>query len=98
MCNIMENVKNTKILTFVYDGTEVFRTGRIAKASNLKSGSKPHLSQILVEIRPIDKEIEWKKWVKQSELFEITDDSSYFNQNNDKQFLIEIDEGDKCEL
>lgn len=82
----MENLNKT----FVYDGTEVVRTGRIAKASNVKAGAKPHISQILIEIKPLDKDIEWKKWVKQSELFEIDDGLPYFN---DQQVLIENGDG-----
>lgn len=87
----MEDIQRT----YVYDGTEVVRTGRVAKSAGARPGIKPHLSQILIEIRPLDKDIEWKTWVKQSELFEITDGAAYFKEFNTPQLLIESDEGEK---
>lgn len=58
--------------TYVYDGTEVKLTGRCAVSSRQKPGTKMHPEFTLVEIKPIDKEITWSKWVKQSELYVIT--------------------------
>lgn len=58
--------------SYVYDGTEVKLTGRCAVSSRQKPGAKMHPEFTLVEIKPIDKDITWSKWVKQSELYVIT--------------------------
>ena len=54
--------------TYVYDNTEVKKTGRVA-SKQLKSGSVDQL----VEITPSDPIIgAWKKWVREAELFEVS--------------------------
>ncbi len=54
--------------TYVYENTEVRKTGREAE-KKLKSGSVDKL----VEITPIDSMVgSWKKWVREAELFEVT--------------------------
>lgn len=67
--------------TFVYDGVEVRKTGRIATKQPPISTSnrslmtsptayRPKVVNItLVEIEPIDKYQDWKKWVREMELF-----------------------------
>lgn len=61
------------IETFVYDGVEVKKTGRVAKRSipltSVRS-SKHIAGQVeLVEITPIDELADWKKWVRQTDLY-----------------------------
>lgn len=54
--------------TYVYENTEVKKTGRVAK-KELKSGSVDQL----VEITPSDPIVGgWKKWVREAELFEVS--------------------------
>lgn len=57
--------------TYVYDGTEVKLTGRQATNSRQKSNTKIHPDFTLVEVKPLDKDLTWSKWVKQSELYVI---------------------------
>lgn len=57
--------------TYVYDGTEIKLTGRQATNSRQKSNTKTHPELTLVEIKPLDKDLTWTKWVKQSELYVI---------------------------
>lgn len=55
--------------TFVYDGTEVRKTGRKAtKQSRTLNGAK---TIEIVEITPVDPDLEWKKWVNPDELFAV---------------------------
>ncbi|MEM2159621.1 MAG: hypothetical protein QXN55_01550 [Candidatus Nitrosotenuis sp.] len=55
--------------TYVFEGTEVKKTGRIASRSK-KRRSRGELQEMemLVEVVPVDDPV-WKKWVKESELF-----------------------------
>ena len=54
--------------TYVYDNTEVRKTGRVA-IKELKSGKVDQL----VEITPSDPIIgAWKKWVREADLFEVS--------------------------
>lgn len=55
--------------TYVYDGTEVKKTGRTAKRSVPRVKGDP-LIMLLVEVTPID-DTGWTKWVKPEELFTI---------------------------
>lgn len=57
----------TTIETYVYDGTEVKKTGRAAKREVPRVKGDPIVMQ-LVEITPAD-DIGWLKWVKPEELF-----------------------------
>lgn len=58
--------------TYVYDGTEVKKTGREAKRTiNLTSGQVKHMT--LVEITPVDPSFEWKKWVDPALLYVVGD-------------------------
>ncbi len=57
--------------TFVYEGTEVKLTGRIA----IKKTFSPLGTEVthkLVEIEPVDDESSWKKWVDEKSLFHVT--------------------------
>lgn len=55
--------------TYVYDGTEVKKTGRVAKRSVARPKGDPMIF-MLVEITPIDG-TGWTRWVKTDELYEI---------------------------
>ena len=57
----------TTIETYVYDGTEVKKTGRTAKREVPRLKGEPIVMQ-LVEITPAD-DTGWLKWVKPEELF-----------------------------
>lgn len=56
--------------TFVYDGIEVEKTGRIAER---KISSRPGTADnhILYEVKPVDKDLDWKKWVDQKMLYKV---------------------------
>ena len=53
--------------TFVYDGTEVKKTGRQA-VKKLQIKSKEF---VLFEITPVDETFDWKKWVRPDDLYEV---------------------------
>lgn len=57
--------------TFVYDGTEVVKTGREAIKEIKPIGSRAARSVTLVEITPLDSTFEWKKWIDPAQLFVI---------------------------
>lgn len=53
--------------TYVYEGAEVIKTGRVASKS-LASGKK----DTVVEITPVHSTVgTWKKWVAEAHLYEI---------------------------
>jgi len=56
---------------YVYDGIEVKLTGRTAvkqmKESTISGSGRKE--QILVEITPTDPSMEWKKWVREIDLY-----------------------------
>lgn len=55
--------------TFVYEGTEVKKTGRGA-VKTLTAGTRTkELS--LVEITPVDTTFDWKKWVRPEDLYTV---------------------------
>lgn len=56
--------------TYVYDGTEVRKTGRIATRESKTVPGKAVISQ-LVEICPVSSEFDWKKWVNPDHLYEV---------------------------
>jgi len=57
--------------TFVYDGTEVVKTGREAiKEVKSATSSRPPRKMIIVEITPADGDVgDWKKWVDPAHLY-----------------------------
>lgn len=56
--------------TYVFDNTEIYMTGRKAERK-LSSGKLDKL----VEITPLHQSSgQWRKWVKESDLYEITKD------------------------
>jgi len=60
--------------TFVYDGTEVVKTGReaVKEIKSAVSTNKPPRKMVLVEITPADSDVgDWKKWVDPSHLYVI---------------------------
>lgn len=57
--------------SFVYEGTEVRKTGRIA----VKERARPRMPtaiDTLVEIEPVDPDMSWKKWVNEVHLYTVT--------------------------
>jgi hypothetical protein len=56
--------------TWVFDGTEVKKTGRTAVREVAVPGKSPRQMR-LIEITPIDATFDWKKWVAPTELFQI---------------------------
>jgi hypothetical protein len=58
--------------TFVFEGTEVVKTGREAVREIKSVGGKTTPRKlVLVEITPVDSTFEWRKWVDPSHLFVI---------------------------
>jgi len=56
--------------TFVFEGTEVVKTGRTATREIKSVGGKPSRILVLVEITPADSDaVEWKKWVDPAHLY-----------------------------
>ena len=53
--------------TYVYDGTEVKKTGRIA-VKEIGTGTRVR-KMTLVEITPVDPSFDWKKWVDPNQLY-----------------------------
>lgn len=53
--------------TYVYDGTEVVKTGR--EAVREISVGRNTRKVTLVEIKPVDESFDWKKWVEPSLLY-----------------------------
>ncbi len=52
--------------TFVYETTEVVKTGRTARKKSQMTGK----DQVMFEITPVDPEsIQWKKWVPEDQLY-----------------------------
>lgn len=67
---------------YVYNGTEVEKTGRVAKRES--TGTRRRTApELLFEITPVDKEEgSWKKWVQSKELYEIVNNTSEENEEN----------------
>ena len=64
--------------TYLYDGTVVVKTGRMAKKEATTSARRTRVAQSdeLYEITPLDKEEgSWKKWVRLNELYIIVEDN-----------------------
>lgn len=60
--------------TYVHEGVEVAMTGRTA---NRKIPTRPNAKEAmltLVEIEPIDKSFDWKKWVDPRQLYVVSDE------------------------
>jgi len=60
---------------YVHDGVEVVKTGRIAKKERQTTGRRAAPApSVMYEITPADKETgSWKKWVRDSDLYEIVE-------------------------
>jgi hypothetical protein len=62
-----------ELQTYVYDGVEVKKTGRVAKrqipAKTVRSTRQITGQVELVEIKPIDELADWKKWVRETDLY-----------------------------
>lgn len=57
--------------TYVHEGTEVKLTGRTA-IRNIGAGRPVARQLTLVEITPVDESFDWKKWVSQEQLYEVS--------------------------
>lgn len=58
--------------TYVFEGVEVVKTGRVAVKNITKRGSLiPVKSFEIVEIEPLDKSMDWKKWIDPNQLFTV---------------------------
>jgi hypothetical protein len=55
--------------TFVFEGVEVSKTGRTAIREIKKPNGTVASTTQIVEIKPIDDSMEWKKWVDPKLLF-----------------------------
>ena len=63
--------------TYVYDGEEVYATGRTAAPKMQKHTKRLSTAPIMIEIKPIDTTNgAWVKWVQETELYEIVDNST----------------------
>jgi len=60
-------------LTYIHDGVEVKKTGRVATKSTMRNNS---IHFQIVEITPIDKSYNWTKWVRPEDLYIITNQSN----------------------
>ncbi len=60
-----------KETTYVYDGTEVRKTGRVAEKQTATHHSGPIKVHTLVEITPVGETDGWKKWVDPKHLYEV---------------------------
>lgn len=58
--------------SYVFEGTEVRKTGRRAQREVKIPGSTRIFE--VIEITPVGDDFDWKKWVKPEELYEIVDD------------------------
>lgn len=60
--------------TYVFEGIEVVLTGRTAKkkAGRATSKNQESLMEIIYEIEPVDKVVNWQKWVSKDDMFEVT--------------------------
>jgi hypothetical protein len=57
----------TEKQTFVFEGTEVVKTGRTA-VRKIGPASKEF---VLYEVKPVDTTFDWKKWVRPEDLYEV---------------------------
>ena len=57
---------------FVYEGTEVRKTGRIATKERKTGRLGGTVADKLVEIEPVDPDMSWKKWVNEIHLYTIS--------------------------
>lgn len=71
----MSQSSNHNDQTYVYNGVEVCKTGRIAKRNAAQTGSRDTRGmEFLYEIKPHNQQDgSWVLWVKREELFEIFD-------------------------
>lgn len=61
--------------TFVYDGVEVRKTGRVA-CREIKTIPGKSQKSFLHEITPVDSDLDWKKWVNPDHLFIVQKDKN----------------------
>lgn len=56
--------------SYVFEGTEVRKTGRKAQRKVPVPGKEPRIFEVF-EITPVDTDFDWKKWVRDEDLYEI---------------------------
>jgi hypothetical protein len=61
--------------TYIYTDIEVKLTGRCATKQKVapRNSVTKHLDVVLYEIAPVDKDMDWTKWVKISDMYIIGD-------------------------
>ncbi len=59
--------------TYVYDGVEVKKTGRTAVRKIARAWPEGTTAgvHVLYEIQPVDKDLDWKKWVDDKALYQV---------------------------
>ena len=57
--------------TYVFEGTEVKKTGRDAHRVVKTLPGQAGRIMVLVEITPVDTDADWKKWVSPDQLYEV---------------------------
>lgn len=57
--------------SYVFEGTEVRKTGRVAQRKVAVPG-KDRIFEVF-EITPVDGDFDWKKWVRPEDLYEIVE-------------------------
>jgi hypothetical protein len=55
--------------TFVFEGTEVIKTGRTATREVKNPKGVLIMTKTLIEVTPVDDTFDWKKWVDPSQLY-----------------------------
>lgn len=58
--------------TYVYEGTEVRKTGRLATRERKTGRAGTTAYEHLFEIEPVDPDMSWKKWVSEIHLFTVS--------------------------
>ena len=69
--------------TYVLDGVEVALTGRKAHKEwkQIVRGREIPRVDFIVEVKPVSKDMDWKKWVKKEELYEVIEEKQQENHN-----------------
>jgi hypothetical protein len=63
--------------TYVHEGQEVKWTGRTAVKSSPTAAARGRIAELmLVEITPVEEGIDWKKWVREQDLYAVTPGST----------------------
>ena len=76
--------------SFVWNDTEVKKTGRVAKKeqrkSTVRSNRRPSRIDVLYEITPANEDDgTWKKWIRHEDLYAIVDEDSELLTNEKRE-------------